>query len=144
MSTSADNSRPLKIALVYLIAAVFCAIFGAVYELFSYEVYSYFMLYAFAFPLCGGTLPYLIYSLFSGLIIPSRFDRLLGHAGIATLTTGSIISGVLEIYGTTNLLTGIYWFTGSLLCLCFVFRIFGCFIRGDADSRISAEQSVNR
>lgn len=105
-----------KIALGYLIAAALCAIIGAVYELFSYEVYSYFMLYAFAFPLCGAFL-YLIYALLPECALPGDFDRLLGHAGIATLTIGSFMTGVLEIYGTTNLLVMIYWILGGVLLL---------------------------
>ena len=32
---------------------------GAVYEHFSFGVYSYFMIYAFAIPLAGGALPFL-------------------------------------------------------------------------------------
>lgn len=125
MSASATDARrrAAKTALAYLIAAVFCALFGAVYELFSHDVYSYFMLYAFAFPLCGGTFPYLIYGLSSKAAVPTPYDRLLGHAGITTLTIGSIVSGVLEIYGTANRLIIIYWVIGSALCLGFVFRI---------------------
>ncbi len=125
MSASATDARrrAAKTALAYLMAAVFCALFGAVYELFSHEVYSYFMLYAFAFPLCGGTFPYLIYSLCSETAVPDPYDRLLGHAGIASLTIGSIVSGILEIYGTANRRIIIYWVIGSALCLGFVFRI---------------------
>ena len=41
----------------YLTASVFCALFGAVYELFSHGVYSYWMIYAFAFPLLLGAIP---------------------------------------------------------------------------------------
>ena len=139
MSASATDARrrAAETALAYLIAAVFCALFGAVYELFSHEVYSYFMLYAFAFPLCGGTFPYLIYGLSSKAAVPNPYDRLLGHAGIATLTIGSIVSGVLEIYGTANRLTGIYWIIGSALFLGFILRIFNCLIvlKEKADSR---------
>ena len=124
MSASAIDTRrqAAKIALIYLIIAIFCAAFGAIYELFSHEVYSFFMLYAFAFPLCGGVLPYLLYAL-SGKPLPHPWDRLLGHAGIAALTVGSIVTGVLEIYGTTNLLTRAYWVVGAVLFLGFVLRI---------------------
>ena len=41
----------------------YSAVLGAVYELFSHGVYSYFMLYAFLFPLAGGALPLLALSL---------------------------------------------------------------------------------
>ena len=41
----------------YIAAAVFTALFGAVYEFFSHQVYSMFMLLAFLVPLLGGVLP---------------------------------------------------------------------------------------
>lgn len=43
--------------------------------------------------------------------------RNLYHSGIATLTVGSIVQGVLEIYGTTNALAGYYWIAGGALLL---------------------------
>lgn len=54
-----DINRMNKTALYYLFISLFCILFGAVYELFSHEVYSYFMLYAFVIPLGGGALPFL-------------------------------------------------------------------------------------
>ena len=53
----------LRFALLYLAAALFCALFGAVYERFSHEVYSFFMIYAFMIPLTLGTLPLLGYAM---------------------------------------------------------------------------------
>ena len=116
MYTSDNNNtrRALKTAFVYLLISLFCALFGAVYEVFSHEVYSYYMLYAFAFPLAGGTLPFLAISLLRKRY-PEIVARNLYHSGIATLTVGSIIQGVLEIYGTTNHLTGLYWLVGVIL-----------------------------
>ena len=43
-----------QLILIDLIATVGCALFGAVYERFSHGVYSYWMLYTFAFPLALG------------------------------------------------------------------------------------------
>ena len=103
-----------KTAFVYLLISLFCALFGAVYEMFSHGVYSFYMLYAFAFPLAGGTLPFLAISLFQKRY-PETVARNIYHSGIATLTVGSIIQGVLEIYGTTNRLTGLYWLVGVIL-----------------------------
>ena len=51
----------LKLHLLFnIIGTGFLALFGAIYEIFSHEVYSYFMLYAFAIPLAMGLLPYSI------------------------------------------------------------------------------------
>lgn len=107
-----NNRKSIKAALVYLVVSCVCALFGAVYELFSHEVYSFYMIYAFAFPLVGGSLPFAVYAL-TGTKYPPTIARNLYHAGIATLTAGSIVRGILEIYGTTNALSRLYWFAGA-------------------------------
>ena len=53
-------------ACICLTAAVFCALFGAVYEVFSHGVFSFYMIYAFAIPLCLGTFPLMIILLCAG------------------------------------------------------------------------------
>lgn len=103
-----QGKRPGKAAFIYLLAAIFTALFGGIYERFSHEVYSYWMIYAFAFPLVGGTLPYMLPGV-------TWNPGSMYHAGIATLTVGSIVKGVLEIYGTTNGLTAVYWLAGGIL-----------------------------
>ena len=117
MSTSVTAHKvntQLKLILIDLFAALFCALFGAVYELFSHGVYSYGMLYAFAFPLVLGVLPMLLIMMLRAPY-PNRFARSAYHAGIATLTVGSLVSGALEIYGTNNPLTLVYWIAGGAL-----------------------------
>ena len=44
----------------YLLCMVLCALFGAVYERFSHGVWSCFMVYAFAFPLLLGLMPFFL------------------------------------------------------------------------------------
>ena len=110
--TEKNKRKAQKDAAVFLGVSILTGLFGAIYELFSHEVYSYFMIYAFAFPLLLGTLPYLMLSLSGGTRYPNALYRNLYHAGIATLTIGSIMRGVLDIYGTTNSLGNIYWFVG--------------------------------
>ena len=116
-----------KTSFVYLLISVFCAMFGGVYETYSHEVYSYYMIYAFAFPLVGGALPFAAISLSRAKHYPGAIARNLYHAGIATMTVGSIIQGVLEIYGTTNELTKYYSIAAMCLCafaiICFLSQI---------------------
>jgi len=109
------KDQAVRIARNYAAASLFCALFGAVYELFSHEVYSYSMIYAFIIPLAGGALPFL--AIATGRIkrFPGSISRGLFHAAIATLTVGSIMKGVLEIYGTTSALLPAYWIAGGLL-----------------------------
>lgn len=83
--------------------------------MFSHEVYSFSMVYAFLFPLVGGALPFGI----AVLKKPKKYPRIsslrLYHFGLATLTVGSVVRGILEIYGTTNRLLMVYWVTGVAL-----------------------------
>ena len=83
--TDPGGKAAAKTAFVYLLTALFLAFFGAVYELFSHGVYSYYMIYAFAFPLAGGTLPFSLLHLFPTKKYPGAVARGLYHCGIATL-----------------------------------------------------------
>ena len=105
------GKRYASVIKAYLLATVGCAIFGAVYELFSHEVWSCFMICAFAFPLLLGAIPFFLMQK-RGKPFPGRAAELV-HAGVAALTVGSILQGVLEIYGTSNPLTTTYWAVGS-------------------------------
>lgn len=112
MSTSATE----RTSLVYLLATALTALFGGVYEIFSHGVWSPWMVYAFAFPLLLGALPFSILAL-QRRPHPQPWVCRLHHAATATLTVGSIMEGVMEIYGTTNQLTVIYWIAGAALIL---------------------------
>lgn len=115
MSISAicqPHEKMMRTGVVYLLVSLLCVVFGAVYERFSHEVYSFWMIYAFVFPLSGGALPFL------GLGLckrnpPGKAACRFYHAGIAALTVGSLLQGALEIYGTTNRLIAVYWWSGA-------------------------------
>lgn len=113
----AERKYMLKCALLYLITSILCALFGGIYELFSHGVYSFFMIYAFAYPLVLGALPYLVLGLVGKTISLYYLGHQIYSLGIATLTLGSIVKGVLDIYGTTNILTHFYWWIGGALVL---------------------------
>lgn len=107
-----------------MIISIFLAAAGAVYEHFSFGVYSYFMIYAFAVPLAGGALPYMIRYIRNKkkpvCSRPAKQFRFvtageLYHAAIATLTVGSIIHGALCICGRPNSLVIVYPVTAVAL-----------------------------
>ena len=108
-----SGKRYASVIKAYLLATVGCAIFGAVYELFSHEVYSCFMICAFLLPLLLGAIPFVLLRM-RGKPFPGRAAELV-HAGVAALTVGSILQGALEIYGTSNPLTAVYWTAGGVL-----------------------------
>ena len=117
MSASVTEPRDKKRAagrqaIIYLCIALFCGLFAAIYEHFSHGVYSPFMALMFLFPLAFGAAAALC---FLSKVAPSPAVRELYAFGAATLTVGSCITGVFEIYGTTAPLVSVYWYAGALL-----------------------------
>lgn len=98
-----------------LIFSMIVLVFGAIYEHFSFGVYSWYMVYAFTFPLLLVVLPLAVIAR-SGRELHIRPEGIkLYRYGTATLTVGSVVTGIVEIYGTTNSLTRFYWIAGVLL-----------------------------
>ncbi len=97
-----------------LFAAAFTALFGAIYERFSFGVWSFWMVYAF--------LPFLLGGIWL-LVLPKRKalpgELFLGllEPGLVMLTLGSILAGVVEIYGTENRLLSVLPIAGGVLIL---------------------------
>lgn len=119
MSTSATE----RATFTYLVVTAFVAIFGGVYEAFSHGIWSGCMVYAFAFPLGLGALPF-SWKALKKRPLPSRWCLRFHHASVATLTVGSIMEGVHRIYGATNRLTLLYWIVGiALLILAQTIRL---------------------
>ena len=107
---------------ICLLCSILCAVFGAVYEYYSHEVYSNYMLYAFLIPLAGGTLPCFTLILSRRILLPQKPAVYLYNSGLASLTVGSLMKGVLEIYGTENALLVIYVIVGFLLVVLGLFH----------------------
>lgn len=116
--TEKSRRRVLKHAAGELGFALFCALFGMIYEVFSHEVYSYYMIYAFMFPLGAGA-ALLIMSMRKKP--PQRKFLNVFNAASATLALGSIATGVVRIYGSSNSLLKVYPAAGALILLLAVF-----------------------
>lgn len=114
MSSSDTERSSVRAACYSLIVSLLAAVFGGIYEILSHGVWSAFMVYAFLFPLVLETLPACLLAL-KQRPLPGRWTMQLHHAGVATLTVGSLFEGALAIYGTTNRLTILYWIIGMLL-----------------------------
>lgn len=120
--TDNENGRLLRHSLGNILFAVFCIVFGAIYEAFSFGVFSYFMIYAFAFPLAVGII-YLI--MYMKKVQASRIFLNLLNSAAVTAALGSLAAGVVEIYGTENRLLGIYPIvTGALLAAAVIAQAF--------------------
>lgn len=107
---------------IFLGVTVFVGIFSAVYEHYAHGVRSKPMIFAFLYPLLMGMIPIIALAYlqsmkkvqYAGLL---RAGINLFYSGIATLTLGSISSGVVEIYGTTNHLIKYFYIAGCPLLL---------------------------
>ena len=111
-----DIKRIKKEIKKFLIMSAFVLVFGIIYEIFSHQVYSLFMICAFLIPLILGALIYYILYSKERFQITNASNNLY-KSFIYTLTVASIIKGVLDIYGTTNSLIIIYPFVSSVLLL---------------------------
>lgn len=101
----------------YVLISLGIALFGAVYEHFSFGVYSYYMIYAFAVPLVLGALPALLFACSKRPPAFAGAARKLWRDGIAVLTVGSLFTGVIEIYGTDSGWSLVYAVAGTALLL---------------------------
>ena len=104
-------------ARLYVLAAVNVAVFSAIYEHFSFGVYSPFMIFAFAVPPLMGALPFLLLGRAlkkTGSTVPALVCKF-WHAAVATLTVGFLFRGVLDIYGTSSPLASAYWIASAML-----------------------------
>ena len=110
----AERKRLLRHAAGCICASLFLALFGAIYENFSYGVYSNYMLYAFVPFLMTGLL--LLFAAMGRRPVQQRTMFLLYTCAV-TLTVGSIAAGIIRITGRTNQLLLIYPVIGGVLAV---------------------------
>lgn len=87
------------------------------YGIFGHGVSSAAMTWMFLYPLLGGVLLFFLISAFTPEITGMKGYRLFFNtynSGIAALTSGSFLKGVLEIAGTSSLYILIFYGTGAL------------------------------
>ncbi|MCQ2421948.1 MAG: hypothetical protein MJ064_03005 [Lachnospiraceae bacterium] len=105
---------------IFLGVSIFVGVFAAIYEHYGHGVMSNAMIFAFLYPLLLGFLPTIVLAClrsvrkmeYAGGI---RAGVNLLYSGIASLTVGSIVTGVVEIYGTTYYLLVVYSYVGVIL-----------------------------
>lgn len=114
-----------KTVIVYLAVSVFTFAVNKIYAIFGHGVSSDAMTWMFLYPLIGGALFYLLI----GLLLP-EINRFAGYriiyniynSGIAILTVGSLLKGIMEIAGTSSSYLKFYDMTG------YGFIVFGLII----------------
>ena len=97
--------------IVYLVSTFFLIAFNAIYSLFGHGVTSPYMSFAFAFSLVLGVGSFILLGI---LKLANRIAYNLYNAGIATLTVGSVLRGIIEIAGADTIYPSIYFLVGTL------------------------------
>jgi len=95
---------------IYVFTTLFCIAFSYIYSLFGHGVSSPFMSYAFVFSLVLGVVGFVV---FGRLNLDNRIAFNLYNAGIATLTVGSILRGIIDIAGADTTYPVYYFFVGT-------------------------------
>ena len=91
-SVSAINNK--KETMIWLYIALGCMVFAFIYEMFSFGVYSAAMICMGFVPLVLGALP---------CIMMRTGTNRLWNDGVLCITLGLLLTGVLEIYGTSSI-----------------------------------------
>lgn len=115
-----------KTASIYLFTTLFCIALNYVYSLFGHGVSSPFMSYAFIFSLVLGVVGFI---LLGWLDLDNRVAFNLYNAGIATLTVGSILRGIIDIAGADTTYPFFYFFVGTVFVVVGGLMYFNQWIR---------------
>ncbi|HFI0618140.1 TPA: hypothetical protein ACGOZH_001843 [Streptococcus suis] len=94
----------------YLAMAAFLFIFSLIYESLSYGEVSVFMHYMFCATLVGGILLLGLLQVKPNL---SRITYNLWKSGIATITAGCLLRGIINLSGRSTTLDQPYWYVGA-------------------------------
>ena len=113
-----DIKKERKRFIIYILL---CILFSFTYEQFSHGVISYYIKFSFFFPFVGLLETFIVKN--QKLTIKTSSHNLF-KASILTFTLGSILKGVLDIYGTTNRLIFVYLILGLILFLLSIITYF--------------------
>lgn len=107
-----------KTTLVYLALSATAIAVDLIYGIFGHDVHSAAMTWMFLYPLIGGTLFYTLVNIFVPHIVGLKTYRMFYNSynsGIAALTIGSFLKGILEIAGASSQYVQYFYIAGSLL-----------------------------
>ncbi len=108
--------NPLKAAAIYAAVSAFCVAFGAVYTHFAYGNSSPFLTWMFMLPMLLGAIPCALMYV-RGVRLPVRAVRNFWNSGVALLTVGCLVRGVINISGRYTEYDTIYWALGAAFLL---------------------------
>ena len=114
----------------FLFSSLFILLFTAIYYIFSHEIYSPYMTYAFLYPLFGG----IIWTLFfrNSNFLAQKIYIL----GISILISASILQGIHDIAGTQTKYIVPYAISGSLVVIISFIAKFLNFQQKENDKKV--------
>ena len=107
--TKTNNKRFKKTAVVYTLITVFFFIFSRIYEHFSFGETSVYMHWLFGVPLIGGVVLLIFQKMIPNL---SRLSLNLWNSAVATIATGVLFRGIVNLSGRSTTLDLPYWYMG--------------------------------
>ena len=107
--TKTNNKRFKKTAVVYTLITVFFFIFSRIYECFSFGETSVYMHYLFGVPLVGGMVLLIFQKIIPNL---SRLSLNLWNSAVATIATGVLFRGIVNLSGRSTTMDLPYWYVG--------------------------------
>lgn len=107
--TKASKKRFKTTAVVYALITVFFFIFSRIYEHFSFGETSVYMHYLFGVPLVGGMVLLIFQKMIPNL---SRLSLNLWNSAVATIATGVLFRGIVNLSGRSTTMDLPYWYVG--------------------------------
>lgn len=117
INTKNTNWQLRKTVLIYIVLSLTAIAVDNIYAIFGHGVRSAAMTWMFLYPLIGGGLIYfLIERLIPGVSKAAGYRLFYNvyNSGIATLTVGSFLKGILDIAGASSTYTVIFNVIGWL------------------------------
>lgn len=108
--TNTENKRTIRTFITYLALTSFLFIFSRVYESLSYGETAFHMHYLFCVTLIGGSLLLGLMTIHRTL---SRLTYNLWNSGVATITAGFLLRGIINLSGRSTTLDQPYWYVGA-------------------------------
>lgn len=126
MSILDINRSIIKTIIVYSLVSIFTIIFDKIYSIFSHGVSSAYMDLMFLYPLIGGVFIYSIILIFFKKLEYKKYRHSFNiyNSGIAILTVGSLLYGILEIAGTSSIYLRYYSIVGWILVFTSIISLF--------------------
>lgn len=107
--TKASKKRFKKTAVVYALITIFFFIFSRIYEHFSFGETSVYMHYLFGVTLIGGVVLLIFQKMIPNL---SRLSLNLWNSAVATIATGVLFRGIVNLSGRSTTMDLPYWYVG--------------------------------